>query len=154
MVGDIRETSGGDGRGVGVLPGPVRGGCADPMAAADASAEPDPFGGDAGTDRGDLIRPRPRDMEHGAFLAVQEEFGSFDRYVWRFVGHEPVINRWRSQAEVPSRTPESEALSKDLALHGFNFVGPTIGYSFMQSVGMVNDHIIDCFRHEEVGSSD
>jgi DNA-3-methyladenine glycosylase I len=89
-----------------------------------------------------------------SFLAVQEEFGSFDRYVWQVVGYEPVKNRWRSQAEVPSQTPQSGALSKALKRRGFSFVGPTICYAFMQSVGMVNDHIIYCFRHEEVGRSD
>src|SRR5262245_12645949 len=81
-----------------------------------------------------------------AFLAVQEEFGSFDRYVWRFVDGAPIQGRRRSIAEVPARTPESEAMSKDLVQRGFKFVGPTICYAHMQATGMVNDHVIDCFR--------
>jgi DNA-3-methyladenine glycosylase I len=82
-----------------------------------------------------------------AFLAVQKEFGSFDRYVWRFVGGRPIVNHWRSLAEIPARTTESDAMSKDLIQRGFRFVGSTIIYAHMQAVGMVNDHIIDCFRH-------
>ena len=82
-----------------------------------------------------------------AFLAVQREFGSFDAYLWRFVGGKPKINQWRSLAHVPAKTPESDALSKDLAKRGFTFVGSTICYAFMQAVGMVNDHQADCFRH-------
>ncbi len=85
-----------------------------------------------------------------AFLAVQREFGSFDAYVWRFVGGKPKQGRWRSLKEVPPRTPESDALSKDLRTRGFTFVGPTICYAFMQAVGLVNDHSIDCFRYREV----
>jgi DNA-3-methyladenine glycosylase I len=81
-----------------------------------------------------------------AFLAVREEFGSFDRYVWRFVGGVPIQGRWRSTREVPAKTPESEALSKDLVARGFKFVGPTICYAHMQATGMVNDHQLDCFR--------
>jgi DNA-3-methyladenine glycosylase I len=81
-----------------------------------------------------------------AFLAVQREFGSFDRYVWAFVGGAPRVNRWRSLAELPARTPESDALSKDLKRRGFRFVGSTICYAFMQAVGMVDDHAPDCFR--------
>jgi DNA-3-methyladenine glycosylase I len=84
-----------------------------------------------------------------AFLGVQEEFGSFDAYVWRFVGGVPRVNRWRSLREVPARTPESDALSRDLLGRGFKFVGSTICYAFMQAVGMVNDHTLDCFRHPE-----
>jgi DNA-3-methyladenine glycosylase I len=80
-----------------------------------------------------------------AFLAVQEEFGSFDRYVWQFVGGKPIINRWRRMSEVPATSPESEALSKDLKKRGFRFVGSTIMYAFMQAVGMVNDHMVGCF---------
>ncbi len=86
-----------------------------------------------------------------AFLAVQREFGSFDAYVWRFVGGRPVRNAWRELAELPARTPESEALSRDLRRRGFGFVGPTICYAFMQAVGMVNDHLVGCFRHRELG---
>src|SRR5690242_19194436 len=86
-----------------------------------------------------------------AFLAVQREFGSFDAYVWRFVGGAPKVNRWRSRTEVPAHTAESDALSKDLLRRGFKFVGSTICYSFMQAVGMVNDHLVKCFRYGEVG---
>lgn len=82
-----------------------------------------------------------------AFLAVQEEFGSFDAYLWRFVGGEPIVNSWQTLREVPAQTPEAEAMSKDLKKRGFTFVGPTICYAFMQAVGMVNDHTVDCFRH-------
>jgi DNA-3-methyladenine glycosylase I len=82
-----------------------------------------------------------------AVLAVREELGSLDRFLWQFVGGEPRINRWRSMREVPARTPESDAMSKALRTRGFRFVGSTICYAFMQAVGMVNDHTIDCFRH-------
>ena len=82
-----------------------------------------------------------------AFLAVQEEFGSFDRYVWRFVGGEPIQHRRRSMKGVPASTPESDAMSKALKLRGFKFVGSTICYAFMQAAGMVNDHLVQCFRH-------
>jgi len=82
-----------------------------------------------------------------AFLAVQKEQGSFDRYLWAFVGGAPIQNRWRALAELPAETAESRALSKDLKTRGFSFVGPTICYAFMQAVGMVNDHTVDCFRH-------
>jgi DNA-3-methyladenine glycosylase I len=85
-----------------------------------------------------------------AFLKVQQEFGSFDGYVWQFVGGQPIQNRWQSLAEVPAETDESRALSKDLKKRGFNFVGPTITYAFMQAVGMVNDHIVNCFRYKKV----
>ena len=87
-----------------------------------------------------------------AFLLVQEEFGSFDSYVWRFVDGEPVVNRWSAQGQVPAQTPASIAMSKDLRKRGFTFVGPTICYAFMQAVGMVNDHLVTCFRHAEVGT--
>ena len=80
-----------------------------------------------------------------AFLSVQEEFGSFDRYVWQFVGGTQKVNRWRTMAEVPATTPESDALSKDLKKRGFRFVGSTIVYAYMQAVGLVNDHTTDCF---------
>ena len=82
-----------------------------------------------------------------AFLAVVEEHGSFARHVWGFVDGEPIVNRWRKLADVPVTTPRSDALSKDLKRRGFSFVGSTICYSFMQAVGMVNDHLVDCFRH-------
>ena len=87
-----------------------------------------------------------------AFLAVQEEFGSFDRFIWRFVGGEPKVNAWRSLAEVPALTPESDAMSEELKRRGFNFVGSTICYAYMQAVGMVNDHTVDCFRYRELVS--
>jgi DNA-3-methyladenine glycosylase I len=86
-----------------------------------------------------------------AFLAVQEEFGSFDQYIWRFVGGRPMLNAHCSMKEVPARTKESDALSKDLKQRGFTFVGSTICYAHMQATGMVNDHLIDCFRHAELG---
>ena len=85
-----------------------------------------------------------------AFLAVQDEFGSFDAYVWRFVGGYPKQNNRRSLREIPASTGESDALSKDLKRRGFRFVGSTICYAFMQAVGMVNDHVITCFRHAEL----
>jgi DNA-3-methyladenine glycosylase I len=82
-----------------------------------------------------------------AFLEVQREFGSFDAYVWRFVDGRPIVNRRTAHAQIPARTAESDALSKDLKRRGFTFVGSTICYAFMQAVGMVNDHIVDCFRY-------
>ncbi len=82
-----------------------------------------------------------------AFLEVQKEFGSFDRYIWQFVGGKPKINRWKSGQRLPARTPESDAMSKDLKKRGFRFVGSTICYAFMQATGMVNDHSVDCIRH-------
>lgn len=82
-----------------------------------------------------------------AFLAVQKEFGSFDRYLWSFVGGQPIVNQRRTMQEVPARTPESDALSKDLLKRGFKFVGSTIMYAFMQASGMVNDHLVTCPRH-------
>jgi DNA-3-methyladenine glycosylase I len=82
-----------------------------------------------------------------AFLAVQKEFGSFDKYVWQFVGGRPVVNRWTMLREIPARTTESDALSADLKQRGFRFVGSTIVYAHMQATGMVNDHLIGCFRH-------
>ena len=85
-----------------------------------------------------------------AFLRVQEEFGSFDRYLWRFVGGRQRRNAFRSVGEIPARTPESDALSKDLSSRGFKFIGPTICYAFMQAVGMVNDHLVDCFRYKRL----
>jgi DNA-3-methyladenine glycosylase I len=85
-----------------------------------------------------------------AFLAVQEEFGSFDSYCWRFVDGRPKVNRWKSPKDVPATSPESDAFSKDLKARGFSFVGSTIIYAHMQAVGMVNDHLVDCFRYREV----
>ncbi len=85
-----------------------------------------------------------------AFLEIRQEPGGFDRYLWRFTGGKPVVNRWRSLAEVPAQTPASEAMSRDLMKRGFRFVGPTICYAFMQAVGMVNDHLTTCFRHREL----
>jgi DNA-3-methyladenine glycosylase I len=85
-----------------------------------------------------------------AFLVVRKEFGSFDAYIWRFVGGEPLRNRWKSLKEIPARTVESDAMSKDLLQRGFKFVGPTICYAFMQAVGMVNDHLTTCFRYSEI----
>jgi DNA-3-methyladenine glycosylase I len=82
-----------------------------------------------------------------AFLAVQKEFGSFDRYIWQFVGGKPKVNSLRSSRHLPSTSLESDAMSKDLKRRGFRFVGSTICYAFMQAVGMVNDHYTDCFRH-------
>lgn len=81
-----------------------------------------------------------------AFLETQKEFGTFDRYIWQFVGQKPKINRWHSIKQVPARTAESDAMSKDLLKRGFKFVGSTICYAYMQAVGMVNDHLADCFR--------
>jgi len=85
-----------------------------------------------------------------AFLTVQAEFGSFDEYVWQFVGEYPKVNSWRSWKEIPAQTPESRAFSKDLVSRGFKFVGPTICYAHMQATGMVNDHVVGCFRHREL----
>jgi DNA-3-methyladenine glycosylase I len=85
-----------------------------------------------------------------AFLAVQKEFGSFDRYIWQFVGGKPRVNSPKSLKGVPSCTAESDAISKDLKKRGFNFVGSTICYAFMQAVGMVNDHVVECFRYSEL----
>ena len=85
-----------------------------------------------------------------AFLRVREEHGTFDRYIWQFVGGCPRVNGWRADDEVPARTPESEAMSRNLASRGFRFVGPTICYAFMQAVGMVNDHLVQCFRHRAI----
>ena len=85
-----------------------------------------------------------------AFLQVQKEFGSFDSYIWRFVGGRPVQNSWRTMTDIPSSTPESDAMSKDLQKRGFKFVGTKICYAFMQAVGMVNDHVVDCFRYRKL----
>ena len=85
-----------------------------------------------------------------AFLKIQKEFGSFDSYIWKFVGGRPIRNRWKELAEVPVVTPESKQMSLCLKERGFKFVGPTICYAFMQAVGMVNDHTVDCFRYSEI----
>lgn len=85
-----------------------------------------------------------------AFLKVQEEFGSFDRYVWRFVDGRPRQNGWKTRERVPAKTPQSDALSKDLRKRGFRFVGSTICYALMQGTGMVNDHLTNCFRYSEL----
>lgn len=85
-----------------------------------------------------------------AFKKVQKEFGSFDRYIWQFVDYNPIIHTFKVLTELPSTTKESEIMSKDLKKRGFKFIGPTICYAFMQAVGMVNDHIIDCFRYDEI----
>jgi DNA-3-methyladenine glycosylase I len=84
-----------------------------------------------------------------AFLVVQKEFGSFSDYLWQFVNHAPLVNRWANPGQVPAETAESKAMSRDLKKRGFRFVGPTICYAFMQAVGMVNDHVLECFRHPE-----
>lgn len=86
-----------------------------------------------------------------AFLRVQKEFGRFDHYIWGFVQYKPTINRWRSVEEIPARTTVSDKLSEDLISRGFKFVGSTICYAHMQATGMVNDHVVDCFRHKELG---
>lgn len=85
-----------------------------------------------------------------AFLKVQEESGSFDRYVWQFVDGRPRVNSWKTMRQVPARTAQSDAMSKDLQRRGFKFVGSTICYAFMQAVGMVNDHMVDCFRYRAI----
>ena len=87
-----------------------------------------------------------------AFLQVQEEFGSFDGFIWQFVGGAPIQNQWRTLNEIPAATEESEAMSQELKRRGFRFVGPTICYAFMQGAGLVNDHVMDCFRHEDIRS--
>ena len=87
-----------------------------------------------------------------AFLAVQEERGSFAEYIWSFVDGQPIQNSWQKLAEIPATTPLAETISKDLKRRGFRFVGPTIVYAHMQATGMVNDHLVDCFRHAEVAA--
>jgi DNA-3-methyladenine glycosylase I len=88
-----------------------------------------------------------------AFVAIVAEFGSFDAYIWQFVGGRPIINAWTAMNEVPARTPESERMSRDLRARGFGFAGPIICYAFMQATGMVNDHLVSCFRHGECGGA-
>ena len=85
-----------------------------------------------------------------AFLEVTDEFGSFDKYIWQFVGHRTIHNEWKSLKELPAKTSVSDAMSKDLKKRGFNFVGSTICYAYMQAAGMVNDHTTECFRHKEL----
>lgn len=87
------------------------------------------------------------------FLDVQKEFGSFDAYLWSFVGGKPIQNRWRTMAHVPAKTAESDAMSRDLLRRGFKFVGSTICYAFMQATGMVNDHLVTCVRHADLSGS-
>lgn len=82
------------------------------------------------------------------FMEVQKEFGSFDKYIWQFTGHKTIVNKWDAMGQVPAKSPESDAMSKDLLKRGFKFVGSTICYAFMQAAGMVNDHIITCHRHK------
>ncbi len=84
------------------------------------------------------------------FLAIQKEFGSFDAYIWQFVNNKPIINQWKTMKEVPATTKESDALSKDLRKRGFKFVGSTVIYAHMQACGLVNDHLVDCFRYKQV----
>lgn len=85
-----------------------------------------------------------------AFLKVQKEFGSFDKYIWQFTGHKTIINKWKDFKEIPTRTKESDLMSLDLGKRGFKFVGSTICYAFMQAAGMINDHTVDCFRYKEI----
>jgi DNA-3-methyladenine glycosylase I len=87
------------------------------------------------------------------FLKIQDEFGSFDSYCWRFVAGRPKLNRWKTMRQIPPTSPESDAFSKDLKHRGFSFVGSTVMYAHMQAVGMVNDHLVDCFRYREVRSA-
>ena len=104
---------------------------------------------DAGIVRNRLKVEAAVDNAH-AFLAVQKEFGTFDRYIWQFVDGLPKVNVWTEMKQVPAKTPESDALSKDLQKRGFRFVGSTICYAFMQAVGMVNDHLVPCYRHKQL----
>jgi DNA-3-methyladenine glycosylase I len=85
-----------------------------------------------------------------AVLKIQEEFGSFDSYCWRFVGGTSILGRWKATRQIPATSAESEALSKDLKQRGFSFVGPTVGYAYMQAAGLVNDHLVSCFRYQEI----
>jgi DNA-3-methyladenine glycosylase I len=89
-----------------------------------------------------------------AFLAVQKEFGSFDKYIWQFVGGAPIVNALSASSQIQARTEESDKMSRDLLKRGFKFVGPTICYAFMQAVGMVNDHLVTCFRYAEIKAAD
>ncbi|MFC2152333.1 DNA-3-methyladenine glycosylase I [Bacteroidota bacterium] len=85
-----------------------------------------------------------------AFIKVQNEFGSFNTYIWSFTGGKTIINKWKELKEIPATSKESDAMSKDLKKHGFKFVGSTICYAFMQGAGMINDHVVDCFRYKEI----
>lgn len=85
-----------------------------------------------------------------AFLKIQNEFGSFDRYIWGFVNHKPIVNHFKTLADLPAQTDLSVLISKDLKKRGFNFMGPTIVYAHMQATGMINDHLVSCFRHQEL----
>lgn len=85
-----------------------------------------------------------------AFLTLQDEFGSFDAYIWRFVDGQPITNHWQNLDEIPAHTDRSKTISKDLKKRGFSFVGPTIIYALMQAAGLVNDHVAACFRHDEI----
>ena len=85
-----------------------------------------------------------------SFIKIRDEFGTFDAYIWNFVGGKPIVNEWKSSSEIPAKTNVSDAISKDLRKRGFNFVGSTIMYAFMQACGLVNDHLVSCFRYEEV----
>ncbi len=85
-----------------------------------------------------------------SFLKLQKEFETFDKYIWQFTGGKTIVNNWKTMRDIPARTPESDAMSKDLLKHGFKFVGSTICYAYMQAAGMVNDHLVDCFRYSEV----
>jgi DNA-3-methyladenine glycosylase I len=85
-----------------------------------------------------------------AFLEIQEEFSDFDSYCWRFVGGKPKLNRWKATRQIPATSPESEAFSKDLKQRGFSFVGPTVAYAYMQAAGLVNDHLVSCFRYQGI----
>jgi DNA-3-methyladenine glycosylase I len=87
-----------------------------------------------------------------AILRVQKEFGSFDKFIWQFVNNKPIINKFKDLSELPGKTLESEKMSKTLKKRGFKFVGPTICYAFMQAIGMVNDHIVNCFRYNEINN--
>jgi len=86
-----------------------------------------------------------------AFLKVQREFGSFDRYIWAFVDNKPIVNKWKETSQIPAKTDVSDTISKDMKNRGFSFVGSTIIYAHMQATGMVNDHLVTCFRYKEVG---
>jgi DNA-3-methyladenine glycosylase I len=88
-----------------------------------------------------------------AFLKIQQAFGDFDSYCWRFVDGRPKLNYWKSTRQIPATSPESEKFSNDLKERGFSFVGPTVVYAYMQATGMVNDHLVDCFRHREIQRS-
>jgi len=85
-----------------------------------------------------------------AFLDIQTQFSSFDKYIWQFVGHKPIVNKWRKMKDIPANTTESDAMGKDLKKRGFRFAGTTICYAFMQAAGMVNDHLVSCFRYRQV----